>query len=878
METLHAMESILPMTCLVLGIAAAIALVAIPLLKLLDLQRLLKQKWIFLELTPPAEISRSPEATQQLFVNLYGLNRSRPFINKILFQKVVFTAEIVSNRPNGMRFMLRAPRQKVSDFTQAIASYNQAIKVKQVDDYIPKDLSRLNSRILEFKQTGYFAYPLLTHDSLSKSDPLLYPMGAIAKPPKGEVVILQFVAMPTSSRTSETLQHSLYHNEELIYSLGKRKVSVWNVLRRIISTLSLGLIGLVSDAYHGPSQYDAYNRQRKMSQDQEIAARRKLARSVNPIEQDLLQSVHDKLSQQKFRVSIRAIVYSPDAEKCRNRKDAIKSSFEVYSTPSYQSLGARFDFPYTLRHSRRAFMARHRLPTLFAKKTLLSASELASLYHFPSSVLHKAENTAVSRAKTLPAPPEMKRRADTGEYDVVLGSNEHAGETTPLSLVAAERARHMLLIGSTGSGKTTVMEYAAAQDIYAGRGLAFIDPHGDSAKKLLKIIPEERKNDVVYISPNDIAYPVGINPIEMPEGLTGDEYLIERGRVTSALVSIMRKVFSDDDSTAHNIEAIMRNVLHTALTVEGATIFTILKLLRNKKFRKNVLAKLDDDRLKDFWREEFGEAGGFQRVSMTKSVNHRIDAYESSVQTQRMLGQAKSTISFEDIMDSGKILICNLGKGDINEDESALIGTTILAKLKLAAERRSSIPEDQRNPFYVYVDEFQNFATKPFATMMSEARKFKLYLTIAEQSTEQQEDKSLTQTILGNARTLVLFGTGSSVDEQLLLPRFAPHIEQGELLNLPVYNFYLKTSVEIPMEPTSGKTIRLEEHYTLSNERADEVIDASRKNYAKKYEEPKIEKIAEKKTARVVAKKTTAKKLGDGGRPANKLKGRSIGG
>jgi hypothetical protein len=853
-----------------------LTLVAIPLLKLLDLRRLLKQKWVFLELTPPAEISRSPEATQQLFVNLYGLNRSRSFINKILFQKVVFASEIVSTRPDGIRFMLRVP---TNDFMQAIASYSQAIKVKQVEDYMPENLSFSNSRILEFKQTGYFAYPLLTHDSLSKSDPLQYPMGAMAKPGKGEVVILQLVATPTSSRTSETLQHSLYHNEELIYSLGKHKVSFWNILRRIISTLSLGLISLASDAYHGPSHYDSSSRQHKMMQEQEVASRRKLARSVNPIEQDLLQSVHDKLNQQKFFVTIRAIIYSPDKARCRSRKDAIKSSLEVYSTPSCQSLGARFDFPYALRHQRRAFVARHRIPTLFAKRTLLSASELASLYHFPSSVLSKAENTAVSRAKTLPAPSEMKRRADTGEYDVVLGNNEHAGEITPLSLVTAERARHLMFIGSTGSGKTTMMEYAAAQDIYAGRGLAIIDPHGDMAKKLLKIIPEERKNDVVYVSPNDIAYPVGINPIEMSDGLTGDEYLIERGRVTSALVSIMRKVFSDDDSTAHNIEAIMRNVLHTALTVEGATIFTILKLLRNKKFRKSVLAKLDDDRLKDFWREEFGEAGGFQRVSMTKSINHRIDAYESSVQTQRMLGQAKSTISFEDIMDSGKILICNLGKGDINEDESALIGTTILAKLKLAAERRSNIPEDQRRPFYVYVDEFQNFATKPFATMMSEARKFKLYLTIAEQSTEQQEDSGITQTILANARTLVLFGTGSSVDEKLLLPRFAPHVEQGELLNLPIYHFYLKTSAELAMEPTSGKTIKLEDHYAISDERAEEVMAASRKNYARKYEGPEIKKPTEKSTVQKTTNATTGKTT-VGLRPTtstNKLKGRSIG-
>lgn len=319
--------------------------------------------------------------------------------------------------------------------------------MRQIDDYMPKSLTRANSRILEFKQTGYFAYPLLTHDSLTKTDPLTYPMGAMAKPGKDEITILQLIAVPTTSRTSEILQHKLYHNEELIYNLGKHKVSPWNILSKIISTVCMGFISIVSDTYHGPSHYDAYSRQRKMIQEQEVASRRKLARSINPIEQDLLQSVHDKLSQQKFQVTIRAIIHSPDVTKCKERKDAVKSSFEVYSTPSYQSLGARFDFLYTLRHWRRAFMARHRLPTLFGKKCLLSASEIASLYHFPSSVLHKAENTTVSRAKTLPAPSEMKRRADTGDYEVILGNNEHAGEVTPLSLVAAERARHFLLIG-----------------------------------------------------------------------------------------------------------------------------------------------------------------------------------------------------------------------------------------------------------------------------------------------------------------------------------------------------------------------------------------------------------------------------------------------
>lgn len=213
----EALQNLLPWVVAVLVGALAIAALVIMTLKLLDLRRLLKQKWTFLELTPPAAISRSPEATQRLFVNLYGLNRSRTLTNKILFQKSVFTPEIVSDRPGGERFMMRVPKRKTDDFMQAIASYNQAIKVKQVDDYMPKNLNRTNSRILEFKQTGYFAYPLLTHDSLTKSDPLTYPMGAMAKPGKNEVIILQLVAMPTSSRASEIMQHKLYHNEELIY-------------------------------------------------------------------------------------------------------------------------------------------------------------------------------------------------------------------------------------------------------------------------------------------------------------------------------------------------------------------------------------------------------------------------------------------------------------------------------------------------------------------------------------------------------------------------------------------------------------------------------------------------------------------------------------
>jgi type IV secretory pathway TraG/TraD family ATPase VirD4 len=423
----------------------------------------------------------------------------------------------------------------------------------------------------------------------------------------------------------------------------------------------------------------------------------------------------------------------------------------------------------------------------------------------------------------------------TNGFDVVLGLNKHHGSVTNIGLTAKEREQHVYIIGGTGNGKTTMLQYAIVQDIRNGKGVAVVDPHGDMAKTILKYIPEERIKDVIYLNPIDIKHPIGLNLLELPTGLDEDDLLIEKGRVTSSVVSVMRKVFSDDEANAHRIEAVMRNAVQTALTVEGATLFTVLKLLRNEKFRKEVVAKLDDENLKDFWREEIGQAGEMQLVGMTKGVTQRIDRFNTSEPAKRMLGQSKSTINFEDIMDSGKILICNLG--DIEEDESELFGTTILAKLKMAAERRARMPEDERKPFYVYADEFQNFATTPFVKMLSSSRKFKLFLTIAEQSTKQQEKDRLTQAILANVSTAVCFRTGSPDDEDLMLRKFEPFIEKGAIGNLPAYSFYIRIQAGESLEPMSGITLVLPEE-EASEKISDEVIEASRDIYAITYVKP----------------------------------------
>ncbi len=277
-------------------------------------------------------------------------------------------------------------------------------------------------------------------------------------------------------------------------------------------------------------------------------------------------------------------------------------------------------------------------------------------------------------------------------------------------------------------------------------------------------------------------------------------------------------------------------LFHTAFTVPDATLFTVYKLLTNNKFRRSVVDKLTDEDLKDFWAGEFNSAGDYQKVKMSSGVNAKLGRFQRSVVSKRILEQAKSTINFDDIIQNNKILICNFAKGYIGEDTSTLLGISVLAKLQLSALRRARLGEDSRTPFYLYVDEFQNFATISFVQLLSEARKYKLFLTMAEQSTAQQEEKRLVDIMLANVGTVICFRSGSPQDEKLLLPIFKPQLTSGDIANLPSYNFYMRLRAVNSLEPMSGETILLEDSGSL--EIANKVIKASRNRYTKLHVKP----------------------------------------
>ena len=237
----------------------------------------------------------------------------------------------------------------------------------------------------------------------------------------------------------------------------------------------------------------------------------------------------------------------------------------------------------------------------------------------------------------MPAPIAIKKHSDDGDFDVILGVNHYHGNDTDIGLTAAERERHVYVIGGTGNGKTTMLEYAAIQDIRAGKGIALIDPHGDSAKRLLGYIPPERMDDVIYFNPRDYDHPIGLNLLEVREGLTGSELAHEKDTVTEAVLSVFNKIFDNNtDSNAYRIERVLRKAIHTAMTIEGATLFTVLRLLTEASYRKQIAKTLTGNSLKRFWKEELGKAGEMQRVKISSGPVSRIERFENSESAKRV--------------------------------------------------------------------------------------------------------------------------------------------------------------------------------------------------------------------------------------------------
>lgn len=801
----------------------AISLIATLLLVIMN-RRFLKQRtMVWLEITPPASIEKTPESTGQLFSVIHGLRAALSLKDRLLRRSPVISFEITSTKQAGIRYLMHIEASLSDTIQKAVTAYIPDAKIKQID-YTPQP----SLSVVEFKLTRHYILPLTSARRFEQHDPLAYVTSAMTTLQDAEELTLQLVVTPVQLRDAARLSRRILSNEDILKSISSGKFSGASKIGELLGGAMLGITEAVSDIYNGSTSTHYKDKASKDATFQaQVQKRQRPARTLSAFELELMESMHQKVTHPLFQVSLRALVTSDQAP---SHIAALKSALDGYSSPPYQGLRAKTRLPLLCLYQQR--VANKRLPTFSRRRALiLSSSEVASLYHFPSSRISKTDNLITSLSKTLPAPVSLKQ---SPHFDVILGENIHHGVHTPIGLIEAERERHVYIIGGTGNGKTTMMQYAIVQDMQRGKGVAIIDPHGDMAETLLRHVPPDRIDDVVYFNPDDLAHPIGMNLLELTPGISGNELLREKDIITESVISVFRKIFSEEDTGGHRIEYVLRNTIQTALTIEGATLFTVFDLLNDTKYRKKILKTLEDTNLINFWKNELGKAGDMQKVKMAAGITAKIGRFLFSASAKQILEQPTSTIDFDDIINSSKILICNFSKGLIGEDTSELFGITVLAKLQLASLRRARIPQATRRHFYLYVDEFQNFATASFVQMLSESRKYKLFMVMAEQSTSQQKDQQMVSIILANVGTVICFRTGNPQDERLLLPLFSPYVAPGEMSNLPAFNYYAKLSAIRPQEPLSGQT------QLLNDEGSDEVargaIAHSQAVFAKKQE------------------------------------------
>src|ERR1700691_5291578 len=406
-----------------------------------------------------------------------------------------------------------------------------------------------------------------------------------------------------------------------------------------------------------------------------------------------------------------------------------------------------------------------------------------------------------------------------------LGYHNFRGNSeNKFGIKTEDRRRHIYVVGKTGVGKSTLLENMAIADIQSGKGIAIIDPHGELAEKLLNFVPENRLDDVIYFDPSNMEYPFAFNPMEQ----VGTEF---RHLVASGIMSVFKKIWIDAWSA--RMEYILNNTLLALLEYPDSTLLGILRVFAEPEYRKKIVSGLQDPVIKAFWQNEFARYSQKLETEALAAIQNKVGQFVSNPLIRNILGQSRSTINMREIMDTGKLFIVNLSKGKMGEDNSALLGAMIISRLQLAAMSRVDIPEEHRRDFYMYVDEFQNFATDSFASILSEARKYRLSLTLAHQYIGQlvtnDGSTKVRDAVFGNVGTIITFRIGAT-DAEFLENEFMPEFEQQDLVNLAKANVYIKLMIDgVSSRPFSAETLP-PQHLPLVSYR-DVIITNSQEKY-----------------------------------------------
>jgi len=702
-------------------------------------------------------------AAEQMFASLHGILRDRNELRESRGLQEHLSFEIAS--VNGqIRFYVWVPKTLRSFVESQIYSQYPTVQIYEAEeDYVAHERAHSIVHTAEITLTDNEMLPIKTFQSF-EVDPLAGITGTLAKlESTGEEIWVQMLVQPIADE---------WHKSSEKWVKSVRSGRQFNVSSGLWQWFS----GLLEALWKPPEAG------KTVSEVKELSERDKTR----------LSEAEKKATKLGYRVKIRLAYLGESTESARQRMQALVGTFKQFNSTNlngFKIKGGSFRKEDLIPYRSRAFTS---------GGFILNIEELASVYHLPHT---NVETPNIVWASSKTAEPPAKLPIITGDPIIdenisAFGLTNFRGINHQFGMLRSDRSRHVYIIGQTGAGKSGTLELFALSDIFHNQGYAIIDPHGDFAVDNMRFIPGSRLQDVVYFNPADTAYPLGFNPLEVTNPA-------QKTNISSEVIGVLKRMFGE--SWGPRLEYILRYTILALLDRPSTTMLDITRMLTDKKFRNETLAYCTDTVVLNFWKIEFASWNDKFQSEAIAPVLNKVGAFTANPVIRNIIGQPKSTFNIRQIMDEGKILIVNLSKGLIGEDNAAILGAFMVTKIQLAAMSRSDIANiEDRRPFYLYVDEFQNFATDSFATILSEARKYGLNLTVANQYISQMTD-TVRDAVFGNVGTMISFRV-SADDAPILSKQFEPQFESNDLLQMHNRHFIINMVIRGEKAPAFSAT------------------------------------------------------------------------
>lgn len=668
---------------------------------------------------------------------LAEINNFAQLLGSLSGKNSLFTLELaVHNAGEEIHFYLAVPRMAVEFVSRQIQGLWPGATVAPADEYTIFDPhGSIVGGYLAVKKT--LALPIRTYEdaNLDTFAPILSSFSKLKT--VGEGLVLQIIGRPAPKSVKKRLTKAI----ELLKKGGKMTAR-----------------GVTPPP---PRKKDADSNERYIPP---------------TVDEESLKLVTRKVSKPLFEVNVRLIASAGAPERTNELFDGLAGAFNQFSAPLHNDLKLVVTKnPRTLayQYAFREFSN--------AQVMTLSADEVASFFHFPTTATSELPRLQWNRGKQVESPANLPKSGTP------IGESFYRNESKPVMITDDDRRRHVYLVGQTGTGKSTLMQNMIRADIEKGKGVALIDPHGDLIDEVLAVIPEDRIKDVIVFNPGELSRPLGLNMLE-----NNPDRPEEKTFIVNEMQGIFNKLFSEE-TMGPMFEQYMRNALLLLMEDrdDPATLIEVPRVFTDVEFRKRKLAKAKNPTVVDFWEKEAAKAGGEASLAnMTPYITSKFNNFLANDYVRPIIGQRRSAFNFRKVMDEQKILLVNLAKGRIGDINAGLLGMVIVGKLLMAALSRVDTPQENRKDFNLYIDEFQNFTTDSIATILSEARKYRLNLVIAHQFIAQLTEK-IRDSVFGNVGSVIAFRVGAD-DAETLVKQFEPVFEKNDLLNIDNRQAYVR--------------------------------------------------------------------------------------